>query len=140
MKSVARRTLALDCLRYFFQGALDIEFRTVILLIAIKVFDMPTAWKVVITSIGFASMIFTPVTQQIMNRSRWNAMQFSAIYFTIIGVTLCIAASLTDLILFCVVTSIARICYKQQIPLMISVYRENYPEKIKVRAFFTDVF
>ena len=129
MKSAAKQTLTFDCLRYFFQGALDVEFRTVILLIAIKVFNMPTAWKAVITSIGFLSMIFTPVTQQIMNRSRWNAMQFSAIYFIIIGISLLTAASLSNLILFCVVTSIARICYKQQIPLMISVYRENYTQQ-----------
>ncbi|MDE6576332.1 MAG: MFS transporter [Opitutales bacterium] len=125
---IHHQTLLYDSFRYFFQGALDIEFRTTILLIAIKVFDMPMRYKATLMSVGYLSMLFTPVSLQLMNRSRWNPMQFSAFYFFVIAITLGITVGLQNCLLFCMLTSIARICYKQQIPLMIGVYRNNYTE------------
>ncbi|MDR0590372.1 MAG: MFS transporter [Puniceicoccales bacterium] len=126
---VARRTLIWDSARYLFQGALDEEFRTVLLLMAIRIFDVPAYFRVILTSIGFFSMIFTPLTQQLANRSRWNNTQVSAFYFTLMGVAFLGAAFATSWAIFFFFVVIARVCDKQQIPLMLNVYADNYARR-----------
>jgi MFS family permease len=134
--NVERKTLLFDCLRYLFQGALDKELSTVLLLMAIQTLGASVNYKVsltLLTSIGFIGMILTPITQQLVNRSRWNSMQVSALYFTLIGIAFCCAAFATSWAMFFILMALARICDKQQIPLMIDVYCDNYP---KVRRGF----
>ncbi|MDR1907184.1 MAG: MFS transporter [Puniceicoccales bacterium] len=126
---VARKTLFFDCLRYIFQGALDKELCTVLFLTAIPFFGVSTSAKTVLatlTTIGFIGMIFTPLTQQLANRSRWNNMQVSALYFTLVSIAFFCAAFATSWATFFIFIAIARICDKQQIPLMIHVYCDNY--------------
>jgi MFS family permease len=133
---VERKTLLFDCLRYLFQGTLDKEICTVLLLMGAQTLGTsasPKASLVTLTSIGFIGMIFTPITQQLANRSRWNNMQFSAFYFALIGIVFCWAAFATSWAMFFTLMALARICDKQQIPLMIDVYCDNYS---KVRRGF----
>jgi MFS family permease len=128
--SVGRKTLFFDSLRYIFQGALDKELCTVLLLMAAQVLGTSVSPKVsltVLTSIGFIGMIFTPITQQLVNRSRWNNMQISALYFLLISITFFCAAFATSWVIFFMFMAVARIFDKQQIPLMIDVYCDNYP-------------
>ena len=131
MLPLAKKTLRWDCIRSVFQGVLDVEFRTVMLLIAIRVFDMPTVLKAVLTSIGFASMLITPITQQLVNRSSLNNMQATAVYFLLISITLLISIFSRNWVMFFGLTALSRIFYKQPIPLMISVYKNNYPKEIR---------
>ncbi|MDR2372319.1 MAG: MFS transporter [Puniceicoccales bacterium] len=128
---VERKTLFFDCLRYVFQGALDKELGTALLLMAIQTLGASVNYKVsltLLTSIGFIGMIFTPITQQLANRSRWNSMQVSALYFTLMGIAFCCAAFATSWVMFFTLMALARICDKQQIPLMIDIYCDNYPK------------
>jgi MFS family permease len=128
-RGVARKTLIWDGARYLFQGALDEEFRTVLLLMAIRIFNVPTHFRIILTSIGFLSLIFTPLTQQLANRSRWNNMQVSALYFALMGVAFLGAAFATSWAIFFFFVAMARVCDKQQIPLMLSVYADNYARR-----------
>ncbi|MDR1302996.1 MAG: MFS transporter [Puniceicoccales bacterium] len=128
-RGVARKTLLWDGARYLFQGALDEEFRTVLLLMAIRMFDVPAHFRIILTSIGFLSLIFTPLTQQLASRSRWNNMQVSALYFALMGVAFLGAAFATSWAIFFFFVAVARICDKQQIPLMLSVYADNYARR-----------
>jgi MFS family permease len=129
--SIGRKTLFFDGLRYIFQGALDKELCTVLLLMAIQVLGTSVSPKVALTaltSIGCLGMIFTPITQQFANRSRWNNMQISAFYFLLMGIAFFCAAFATSWITFFMFMAMARICDKQQIPLMLGVYCGNYPK------------
>jgi hypothetical protein len=125
-RQVARKTFLWDSARYIFQGALDEEFRTVLLLMAIQIFDMPAHFRVTLTSIGFLSMVFAPLTQQLAHRSRWNNMQVSALYFALMGFAFLGAALATSWATFFAFAVMVRICDKQQIPMMLSVYADNY--------------
>ncbi|MDR2806898.1 MAG: MFS transporter [Puniceicoccales bacterium] len=124
---VAQKTFFFDCLRYLCQGALDEEWRTMILVMAIRIFDMPLISKALLTSIGFIGMIFTPLTQAWAHRSRWNAMEVSALYFIFIAIAFFCAAFSTSWIPFFTFMALGKIFDKQQIPLMIGVYSTNYP-------------
>ncbi|MDR1590932.1 MAG: MFS transporter [Puniceicoccales bacterium] len=123
----AQRTLFFDSLRYLFQGAFDTEFCTVILLMACQLWGITTKIKVVIVSVAFLSMVLTPITQQLAKRSRWNNMQVSALYFALVGTAFFCGAFATSWGTFFFFMIIARIFDKQQIPLMIKVYCDNYP-------------
>ncbi|MDR2200745.1 MAG: MFS transporter [Puniceicoccales bacterium] len=128
---VAEKTLFFDSLRYIFQGALDAEIFTVILLMAGQIWHTGINWKLTLTAVAFLGMIFTPITQQLANRSRWNNMQVSALYFTLISVAFLCAAFASSWTMFFLCMAIARICDKQQIPLMLNVYCDNYPKEYR---------
>ncbi|MDR1434957.1 MAG: MFS transporter [Puniceicoccales bacterium] len=123
---IEQKTLLFDGLRYLFQGALDGELQSVILWMVMHNFHMPVGCKIALTSIGFLSMIFAPISQQLANRSRWNNMQFSALYFALMGLAFFCAAFATSWVTFFIFIALARIFNKQQIPLVIGVYENNY--------------
>ncbi|MDR3317298.1 MAG: MFS transporter [Puniceicoccales bacterium] len=123
---VARKTLFFDCLRYIFHGALNEELRTVILLLAIRLLNMPVGCKMALNSLGFLSMLLAPITQQLANRSRWNNMQISALYFALMGLAFFCAAFSSSWITFFIFITLAHMCDKQQIPMMIGTYGDNY--------------
>ncbi|MDR1366665.1 MAG: MFS transporter, partial [Puniceicoccales bacterium] len=127
--AVARKTLTFDALRYLFQGALDRELGTVLLLTAVSVLGASISSKSAIkalAAIGSISMIFTPMIQQLVGRFRWNSMQISALYFTLMGIAFFCAAFVDSWILFFAFMAFAKIFDRQQIPLMIGVYVNNY--------------
>ncbi|MDR0418469.1 MAG: MFS transporter [Puniceicoccales bacterium] len=127
---VARKTLTFDALRYLFQGALDRELSTILMLTAVSALGASISSKSALKAlaiVGSTSMIFTPMLQQLVDRFCWDSMKISALYFTLMGIAFFCAAFVDSWILFFTFMAFAKIFDRQQIPLMIGVYVDNYP-------------
>ncbi len=125
-----KRTFFYDNIRCFFTGILESGFKTFILIIAIRVFQAPNICKAILSSIGFAGLLIAPVMVSFASRLRTvPATSICGYYFLIVAITIILSTITDSFWIYFMLLAIARVVFKQYIPLMLDVYGDNYPHQ-----------
>jgi hypothetical protein len=126
----SRLTFMYDNVRCFFVGILEGGFKTFVLLIAIRVFKAPAIYKAILSAIGFAGLLFAPITVNLASRLKnIPATKVCAFYFILVACLLLASACIRSFWVYFVLIAISRVLFKQYIPLMVDVYGNNYGKK-----------
>jgi MFS family permease len=116
--------------RCFFTGILEGGFKGFVLLIAIRVFNAPNACKAVISSAGFAGLLFAPIMVSLASKLRnTSATEICAFYLKLTAGILLVSVFANSFWTYFVLIVAARVLFKQYIPLMIDVYGNNYSKE-----------
>lgn len=137
---ILRKTYRFDTMRKLFQGALDSAFMTFTLLVAIRIFHAPNGMKATLVSISWAGGLLTPWITRQFSRTRLHATQAAAILFGIVALCFGGVVFATSLWSYLLLLTLASICYRAEGPLMITIYRQNYPLKNRGSLFSTGLF
>ncbi|MDR1256013.1 MAG: MFS transporter [Puniceicoccales bacterium] len=123
----SRKTFTYDNVRCFFTGIIEGGFKTFVLLIAIRVFQAPNMCKAMLSAIGFAGLLFAPITVNLASKMvDTPATKVCAFYFLSVAVLLLLSGFSRSFLMYFVLIALARILFKQYIPLMVDVYGNNY--------------
>lgn len=124
-----KRTFFYDNIRCFFTGILEAGFKTFVLLIAIRVFQAPSICKAILSSIGFAGLFISPIMLSWSARLRTvSATGICGYYFLFVAGTVALSALTNNFLIYFLLISVARVIFKQYIPIMLDVYGNNYPK------------
>ncbi|MDR2720895.1 MAG: MFS transporter [Puniceicoccales bacterium] len=116
-----------DNVRCFFTGIIEGGFKTFVLLIAIRVFHASDICKATLASIGFAGLLFAPITVNVASKlTNVPATRICMFYFILIACLLVTGICMHSFGGYFVIIALARILFKQYIPLMVDVYGHNY--------------
>jgi MFS family permease len=123
----SRKMFIYDNVRCFFTGIVEGGFKTFILLIAIRVFHAPNACKATLASIGFAGLLFAPVTVGMASKlTNTPATRVCMFYFILVAGLMLASTKAHSFGEYFILVALARILFKQYIPLMVDVYGHNY--------------
>ncbi|MDR1591234.1 MAG: MFS transporter [Puniceicoccales bacterium] len=129
ISDIERKTFRLDCFRFIFQGFIDAEFKTYVLLIAIRVFNLSDQAKGLFSAAAHIGLIMVPLALKFFTEI-YPLKNNHTIALLLLFVALNIAiATWTDqgmIFLLCIV--LARILYKLTIPFVTDIYNRNYPK------------
>jgi MFS family permease len=129
VSDIERKTFRLDCFRFIFQGFIDAEFKTYVLLMAIRVFNFPDNVKGLLSATAYLGLVMAPLALNFFTKI-YPLANNKAIAVLLFLVTLNIAtAAWTDqgsIFLLCIV--LARIFYKLTFPFVTDIYNCNYPK------------
>lgn len=124
----ARQTFIYDNVRCFFTGILEAGFKTFMLLIAIRVFQAPSIYKAVLSSIGFAGLFIAPIMVSLASKLRSTpATSICGYYFLFVALSIALSSLTSTFYVYFVLIAVGRIVFKQYIPIMLDVYGNNYP-------------
>jgi hypothetical protein len=118
-----------DSIRCALQGIVDVEFRTLMLLIAIRQFHMPTEMKALLETIGFSGMLVAPITQKLTCRSGLKITTMCCIFFLIISIAISLSAISNCWQMYFIFSAISRFIYKQPVSITIDIYSQNYTKE-----------
>jgi MFS family permease len=126
----SRRTFIYDNARCFFTGILEGGFKGFVLLIAIRAFDAPCICKAIMSSAGFAGLLFAPIMVSLASRlCHTPATKICAAYFMVVACILLASVFTNSFWMYFALVVLARVLFKQYIPLMIDVYGNNYSKE-----------
>jgi predicted MFS family arabinose efflux permease len=118
-----------DSLRCALQGVVDVEFRTFILLIAIRQFHMPTEMKALLETVGLSGMLLAPITQKLTGHSGLKISTVCCIFFLIISIAVLLSAFSNHWQTYLIFAAISRFIYKQPPAIIIDIYDQNYTKE-----------
>ncbi|MDR2436356.1 MAG: MFS transporter [Puniceicoccales bacterium] len=123
----SRQMFICDNVRCFFTGIVEGGFKTFVLLIAIRIFHAPNVCKATLASIGFAGLLFAPITVNVASKlTSIPATRICMFYFILTACLLVISTYTHSFGGYFITIALARILFKQYIPLMVDVYGYNY--------------
>jgi hypothetical protein len=126
---IERKTFRLDCFRFVFQGFIDVEFKTYVLIMAIRVFNLSSKDKGLFSAATYLGQVMAPLVLKFFTKI-YPLKNNRAIGVLLFLVTLNVAiAAWTDhgmTFLLCV--TLARIFYKLTLPFVTDIYNHNYPK------------
>lgn len=126
----AKQTFFYDNMRCFFTGILEAGFKTFVLLIAIRIFQAPNFCKAILSSVGFAGLLIAPVMVSYASKlDTVPATNICGYYSLLIALVLALSGITNLFWVYLILISVARIAFKQYIPIMLDVYGNNYPKK-----------
>lgn len=126
----SRQTFIYDNVRCFFTGILEGGFKIFVLLIAIRVFHASNICKAVLSSIGFAGLLFAPIMVSLASKlTHTPATKICMFYFALIVGMLLVSVCTRSFWMYFIPIAMARVLFKQYIPLMADVYGSNYSKK-----------
>jgi predicted MFS family arabinose efflux permease len=127
---IEKKTFSLDCVRFILQGFIDVEFKSCVLLIAIRVFDMSNNMKGILSAASYLGMVLAPFELRFFTKV-WPLKTNHAISALLFVVSIMITFALfTDRwLIFLIAIVIAKICYKQTLPFVTDIYNQNYPKE-----------
>ncbi|MDR2806571.1 MAG: hypothetical protein LBB11_00205 [Puniceicoccales bacterium] len=130
ISSVERKTFRLDCFRFILQGFIDVEFKTYVLLIAIRVFDMSNVEKGILAAASYIGMASTPFAlrffTQIYPLSNHRTV---ALLLFLVSTMVGIALYTHQGLIFLMAIFMAKVLYKQTLPFVTDIYHQNYPKE-----------
>ncbi|MDR0418342.1 MAG: hypothetical protein LBH08_02830 [Puniceicoccales bacterium] len=128
VSDIERRTFRLDCIRFIFQGFIDAEFKTYVLLFAIRVFNMPNRVKGILSATAYLGLIMVPFALKFFSKI-WplkNNQAIAALLF-LVAISIAIAAWTKYRVVFLVCIALAQVSYKLTLPFVTDIYNRNYP-------------
>lgn len=123
---LARLTYRYECMRAPLLGFVEASWITFGLLIAIRVFEAPDGWKAAISCAGFFGLLLNSLSLAFSSRTGLRATSVVALYMTVTGLCLLVAAFAVNLAMFLTAFLLANVVFTQQPSHMITVYSRNY--------------
>ncbi|MDR1435256.1 MAG: MFS transporter [Puniceicoccales bacterium] len=128
--SIERKTFCLDCFRFILQGFIDVEFKTYVLLIAIRVFDMSNNTKGILAAASYVGMASTPFVLRFFTKVCPLKTNYAiSVLLFVVSIMIGFALFTDRWLIFLIAIVIAKICYKQTLPFVTDIYNQNYPKE-----------
>ncbi|MBD3320665.1 MAG: hypothetical protein GF350_06180 [Chitinivibrionales bacterium] len=121
-----RKTFVLDTVRGCADGILASVVNTVLLLIAIEVFELSDSWKSLIAAAPFIGCILSLVYSAAFAQSRLEKSLLASIPMALCALFTFVLLFVTDGALFAVISTIAMAFAWMRIPFLSAIYQENY--------------
>lgn len=116
-----------DILKAPFYGILEAGWLTFVLLIAIRQFDAPEAYKAFIAGAAPIGFLLTPITIYFAAKTDLRPSLICALMFCLTALLIVGATVIESLLLFSVFMITSQMASVQQGPLITQLYAENYP-------------
>ncbi len=116
-----------DILKAPFYGILEAGWLTFVLLIAIRQFDAPEAYKAFIAGAAPIGFLLTPITIYFAAKTDLRPSLICALMFCLTALLIMGATVIESLLLFSVFMITSQMASVQQGPLITQLYAENYP-------------
>lgn len=128
---VTRTTYRFDRLRSIPAGMLESAGSTFLLLIAVQAYQAGATEKALIAAGGNIGMLVTPVVVQSVERYGWRTSSAAAFIAMLGSIFFFVPAVIPTLSVFVFCSVVAVSCTQALIPLLIQVYQDNYPPRIR---------
>lgn len=132
---ISRQTYVCDLFRGGFDGVLHTGAQTFALFIAIRYFDANDAMKSLIAAAPFMGMFLSMLLVHYASLTGAKKSVCAAIPATVTGIGLLIASQMEGGGYFVFWVILAYICRSSLLPLMTSMYGDNYPPKLRGQYF-----
>jgi MFS family permease len=128
VSDIERKTFRLDCVRFIFQGFIDAEFKTYVLLFAIRIFDMPDRVKGILSATVYLGLVMAPFALKFFSKI-WPLKNNQAIaaLLCLVAANIAIAAWTKYGVVFLICIALAQMLYKLTLPFVTDIYNRNYP-------------
>ena len=128
---VTRATYRFDRLRSIPAGMLESAGSTFLLLIAVQAYQAGATEKALIAAGGNIGMLLTPVVVQSVERYKWRTSRAAAFIALLGSIFFLVPAVIPTLPVFVFCCVVAVSCTQALIPLLIQVYQDNYPPRLR---------
>jgi predicted MFS family arabinose efflux permease len=129
VSDIERKTFRLDCFRFIFQGFIDAEFKSYVLLMAIRIFNLSNKAKGLFSAATHLGQVMAPCTLKLFTKiyPLENNLAIAILLF-LVSLNISLATWTDHGIIFLICVTLAQILYKLTLPFATDIYNRNYPK------------
>lgn len=130
-----RETFRLDCIRAAGAGVIDTAASTFVLLVAVKAFGAPAAFKSLVASATSGGLILAPLVVWFAAKHRIASSKIVAGFLTAAALGFGLAAAVPSLWMYTLGSAFALLCVITPAPFVTQIYQDNYRPGTRGRLY-----